>query len=200
VQTVGNTIMAVGKAIGSALEFLGVGSAEQLDKNGKPLTAGPSLPEMPVPPRASPTDRLASDMAAAGAEVPLGVASGIKQTQNAAVDAITGMSRAMQTEFKQINQIHSPSRVFREDGRNIGRGLELGLNDTQPAVASAVLGLTGTARGQAPGGSSAAPSRSVTIGDIHIHGVASDASPLEFAQQFRVELTRVFADLAVEAA
>ena len=75
-----------------------------------------------------------------GLNVVDGVTSGINDNADNAKDAIDDVSNAMQTEFKEKNDIHSPSKVYDEYGMYIVQGLSQGISN------NAVIAITSVAQ------------------------------------------------------
>ncbi|MGN0606694.1 MAG: hypothetical protein ACI4JM_09255 [Oscillospiraceae bacterium] len=75
-----------------------------------------------------------------GLNVVDGVISGINDNADNAKSAIDDVSNAMQTEFKEKNDIHSPSKVYDEYGMYIVQGLSQGISN------NAVIAITSVAQ------------------------------------------------------
>ena len=75
-----------------------------------------------------------------------GIRSGIKRAVSAARDLAQGVKNA----FAGALQIHSPSRVFAEYGRQTAAGYEQGVEGGSDGTQSAVVGMTGSGRTSAP--------------------------------------------------
>jgi hypothetical protein len=76
-----------------------------------------------------------------GSSIVDGIAAGIQAGVQAVVDAATAAAQAAINAAKAIIKPGSPSKVFEELGMSIGQGLEVGMNQTGPAVNAATAGL-----------------------------------------------------------
>lgn len=63
-----------------------------------------------------------------------GVIEGVQDRANLLAAVTKSLAERVNSTFKTVLQIRSPSRVFREHGQNIGEGLEQGLKDSQEGV------------------------------------------------------------------
>lgn len=77
-------------------------------------------------------------LVSAGRNIMDGLRKGITDAAGAVFDKISQLASDVKDKFANLLQIHSPSRVFRGFGRNIGEGLMLGLADVTPDVGLAV--------------------------------------------------------------
>ena len=76
-----------------------------------------------------------------GRQVIDGFLNGLTGAWKAVTDWISGAAEGVSGAFKRILGISSPSKVFMEHGMDIGRGLALGLEKIEPAVAQNVTSL-----------------------------------------------------------
>jgi len=143
--------------------------------------------------------------AALGTSIVQGIAGGIKAGARWVIDAITGLASSAVSAFREKLGIHSPSTVFRLQARaGVGPGIGAGVREGAPAALAAVramgsdmirvgAGEAGTpAAPAARAASSAQPaaSRSVHVGELHVHSAATDASGI--AAQIRESVIALF--------
>ena len=127
-----------------------------------------------------------------------GLIQGIRAAQPgliaAARDAAKGANKAFATE----QQIHSPSRKWREFGRHMGGGLTLGVKDSTPRVEEAV-GAMAEAPAKAP---ARAGGRSVEVHvpvTIEIQGGSSAPTGLDLGL-LRTEVAKIFEGIVLQMA
>lgn len=76
-----------------------------------------------------------------GRDIVTGLATGISDTAGQAIDAIKGLGNSVIDGAKDLFGIHSPSRVFAEQGRYIDEGLAMGIEDHQDLAFNSVENL-----------------------------------------------------------
>lgn len=74
------------------------------------------------------------DLTQIGADIINGLASGITGAWDKVKNATSGIGNGIKNTFTNIFDIHSPSRVMRGMGVNIGEGLQLGMRDTLDSI------------------------------------------------------------------
>lgn len=67
-----------------------------------------------------------------------GIIDGIKSMAGSLYDTVKDVAVKASNSFKSVLGIKSPSRVFREHGKDIGKGLEKGIEDSENGVMSAM--------------------------------------------------------------
>ncbi len=92
-----------------------------------------------------------------GANIVQGLIGGIQSMLGAVRDAIGSLGSSVIGWFKEKLGIHSPSRVFRAAGVNVGEGAALGIGDTQAMVRRAAAGMAAAATVALPGPTLAMP-------------------------------------------
>lgn len=92
-----------------------------------------------------------------GANIVRGLIEGIQSMLGAARDAMGTLGRVLFGKFTGDMQIHSPSRVFRAAGVNVGEGAALGIEDTQALVRRAAAGMAAAAAVALPAPTLAVP-------------------------------------------
>lgn len=73
----------------------------------------------------------------AGKGVDEGVAQGIRESQGEAEDAAKEMANAVELQYREVLQVHSPSKVTEEIGKGVGQGLAKGMQSTIGTIQSA---------------------------------------------------------------
>lgn len=120
-----------------------------------------------------------------------GLVGGIEAGIGRVRSAITNLAAAARGALTDALGIASPSRVFAELGRQIPRGLAVGVEADAPVAQAAVDDMA-----PAPtGGGLSSSTVSVSIGDVHIHGAGGDAR--ELAGSFRDELATALEQLGI---
>jgi tape measure domain-containing protein len=74
------------------------------------------------------------DLYQIGKDIIQGLIDGIKNMSGAVTDTVKGIAGGITDGFKNAMQIQSPSRVMFEAGVDTGKGIELGLESTEPAI------------------------------------------------------------------
>lgn len=109
-----------------------------------------------------------------GTNIARGLIDGMLGNTEDIGDAAAEMVKAAQSGTVDTAQIHSPSRVFRVYGRQMGEGMEGGLDDSAPKVRIASSGMASGAadgaRGGAMGGARGGVTVHVQAGAIQING------------------------------
>ena len=77
-----------------------------------------------------------------GYNIDLGWAQGIWKGSTLVYEAIEGVSENGEWVFKDSNDMHSPSKLYRKDAYNIPLGIALGIADGLPKIDTAMEGLT----------------------------------------------------------
>lgn len=102
----------------------------------------------------------AASFAAMGADFVAGLAQGIWDGLSSVVQAAVGVAKGAVEAVEKTLDMHSPSKVFQKIGRNVGLGMEDGLDASGPGVADATSNMIsipsakggGAAAGGARGG------------------------------------------------
>ncbi len=127
-----------------------------------------------------------------GSQLVTGFVNGIKNGLNRAKEAVRELGRGAIEALRGALDIHSPSRVFAELGRQIPAGVAVGVDAgaarADDSVAS-MLEIPETLGAPAGRGGSV----SVSFGDIHVNGGDS----AEIAANLRDEVARLFEGLAL---
>jgi hypothetical protein len=121
-----------------------------------------------------------------------GLVEGIKSAASGAVDAIGGLAASMRDKFKDVMGIHSPSTVFADFGRNIGRGTAQGVDAEAPRAQRAVEDMV-----HPPQGTFSAVTNN-SSGSITIHNLNVDAGSRSVGVAVRDEVYRVLEGVALE--
>lgn len=124
----------------------------------------------------------------------IGIATGTVQV----VQAVTTMAAATTGALREALQIKSPSRVFAGLGREIPRGLAVGIDAGTEAAEASVANMIDVSTGDTGGGATTVANQqraSVTIGSITIQTAATDAEGL--AKDFGAWLASTFEGLAI---
>ena len=136
-----------------------------------------------------------TDWASLGTSIAGGIVKGLKSGTQWVIDSIKGLGAAAMGAFKSALGIHSPSRVFAKFGLAISEGVGVGVDRGAPGVNRAVGDMVSVpaeaASSPAAGTSSStnSSSRSVSVGEIHIHTTAEKAPAI--AQDIKRELERI---------
>lgn len=136
-----------------------------------------------------------------GGDVAQGFANGIAANDNAVTKATEEMGRkAIQGSADKL-KIHSPSLVFKEQGRNTVKGYDSGVDEEISRGDSAIKRLGAMAPNASGGASKSGGSgASVKIGDlvVHLHfagkGNADEIQRAVSSAEFRAAVTKVFED------
>lgn len=92
-----------------------------------------------------------------GANIVQGLIGGIQSMLGTVREAIGSLGSSVIGWFKERLGIHSPSRVFRAAGVNVGEGAALGMEDTQAMVRRAAAGMAAAAAVALPAPTLATP-------------------------------------------
>lgn len=112
--------------------------------------------------------------------------------------AVSGLAATAVSSLRQALGIHSPSRVFAELGRQVPRGMELGIDRGSEGVGSASDRMAASSAGGGAAGVSRGSSRpSISIGDIHVT-VNGQGDARAIAQGIRDELASLLESVAIE--
>ena len=85
----------------------------------------------------------ATEKATTGGEnVSEGIATGVMNKEQDAVDAIHGVAEKMDADFTKFNGIASPAKLYEDHGKNIDEGLAKGITDSTEKVLSAMRSMT----------------------------------------------------------
>lgn len=139
--------------------------------------------------------RFGADWPKLGRGIVDGIVSGIGGGASALVTQMANLAGTARRAFVGALEIASPSRVFAELGREIPRGVAMGVDAGAPIAMGAVESMVEPA----VGGGAVTNSRSatVTIGELHVHA-GSDSDARGLAEAFRDELARVLEGVRVE--
>lgn len=123
-----------------------------------------------------------------------GLIGGVSARAAAVAASLRGLASNVATTFRDALGIHSPSRVFLEYGRHVAGGLAAGVEAGTPEADRAIGGMVEVP--STGGASSASSTRSVSIGELHVHSQATDAAGI--AQDIRDQLASVLEGLVLE--
>lgn len=139
------------------------------------------------------------DMRAIARNLINGLVTGIITGTVQVVQAVTTMAAATTGALREALQIKSPSRVFAGLGREIPRGLAVGIDAGTEAAEASVANMIDVSTGDvngAGGGAVASQQRaSVTIGSITVQTAATDAAGI--AQDLGAQLASMFEGLVI---
>lgn len=82
-----------------------------------------------------------SEYTTLGRQIPEGIAQGVNNNRDIAINAIRQLGIDMQTEYAKINESHSPSRKYAEEGENIDDGLMVGIDRKKQILLSEMSSL-----------------------------------------------------------
>ena len=139
------------------------------------------------------------DWSSIGTSLVDGLIAGLVASRARVLGAVGQLALDAKTAMVDALGIHSPSRVFANLGVQIPRGLAAGVEAGTPAAQGAVDGLVRVPSASAAGGAagrSGGDTRSVSIGEIHIHATTND--PRELAESFRDQVVRLLEGVAIE--
>ncbi len=126
----------------------------------------------------------------AGKRLVDGFAQGIRNALPTARGAVMGLAGMATGALRSALDIHSPSRVFARLGREIPRGLAVGIESESGAADGAAGDMVAP---RAPRGGSGG---GVTIGEIHVHTNGGDGPSI--AESIREQLVLALRGLATE--
>jgi hypothetical protein len=138
----------------------------------------------------------------AGEAIVQGLLDGIGSLAGKAVGTIFNLGVEMGQRFRAALGIHSPSAVFEEFGRYTALGYAQGVEREQPAVDTALLGLSGTAPGAGGRGGARA---SVTLGpgavtiQVDARGADGEGIVKKLSELMPSALARALEQLGLEA-
>ena len=72
-----------------------------------------------------------------------GLVNGINAKKSAAVEAARSIANAVNDEFRQMEDINSPSKVWHKYGSYLVEGLSIGVTDTIPKAENSISSLAG---------------------------------------------------------
>ncbi len=133
------------------------------------------------------------DWAELGTSLINGLVRGLEAGRDLVINTVRGIADSATAALEGALGIASPSRVFAELGRQIPAGLAVGIEAEAATAESAVDDMAPTGISAAGSGSS----MSISVGDIHISGVAGD-DPGAVAGAIRDELVRMLEELGVQ--
>jgi hypothetical protein len=132
-----------------------------------------------------------------GEAIVRGIVDGIEGGAKWVISAVERLGAATWKAFKEKLQIHSPSRLFRVGGMQVGAGVALGLQDAHPRVETAATRLLGTPAevandvpARTAGGTGGFGRSSVTIHapvDLHVHADGSASEDIAAAARRAIE-------------
>jgi division protein CdvB (Snf7/Vps24/ESCRT-III family) len=117
-----------------------------------------------------------------GKAIVMGIIEGIKSDFDAAKNAVKGLGSNLKTWFQEALGIHSPSTVFRVQGRQLPRGAALGIQDDQSKPRMAVQNMVTPAAMNQAGASGAAMRSNRTSIDVGGITISTTASKFEGVQ------------------
>jgi len=126
-----------------------------------------------------------SSLKQVGIDAGQGLLDGLSSMEGALNNKAKSIANSIKNAIQSALDIHSPSRVMRGFGVNIGQGLILGMDDTVNKVAGAAQRLASTVEGNISGSSTSTidKSRSYTHGDTHIHVHGNNLTASEIARK-----------------
>lgn len=140
-----------------------------------------------------------------GVNIVKGIAQGITGGARWVFDAISNLGNAAVDKFKSVFNMHSPSRLMREEGINIPRGAAQGIDDGIPEITRAVGRSREAAEEFAPKPAAEAPARAgssggvaaggVTIGNLVLQSNATDQKAI--VDDFLAQLVQKLQDAAL---
>ena len=95
--------------------------------------------------------------------------------------------------FRETLGIHSPSRVFAEQGRFVAAGAAQGIDEGAPSVQAAADRMAPVPSGKALGGGNTS---TIQVGDIIINTAATDAKGI--AEELETHLARLLEGVALQ--
>ena len=78
-----------------------------------------------------------------GSNMIQGLVNGINAKKSAAVEAVRSLANAMNTEYQKIQDMHSPSKLWKSFGEYLVEGLSIGVTDTIPKAENSISSLAG---------------------------------------------------------
>ncbi len=130
-----------------------------------------------------------------------GLVGGLMGRASEAWKAVTTIGTGMTEALRTALDIRSPSRVFAELGRQIPRGLAVGVEAEASVSTSAIDGLTNVPQGGAvgaTGGRSGVGAVYVSIDGINVTVGTSEQAPTNIADRIREEVERALLGVLVE--
>lgn len=129
-----------------------------------------------------------------------GIVMGIITGTVRVVAAVTTMAEATTGALRDALQIKSPSRVFAGLGREIPRGLAVGVRAGEDTARASIANMIDATTGDlsvAGGGAASAPSSrtAISIGDVYITSAATDSAGI--AQDIRAALAEALEGVAL---
>lgn len=138
------------------------------------------------------------DWAALGMSIVQGIANGVTGAANWLKDAIVGLGGKALGWFKNALGIHSPSAVFKYQGRFIPMGMAEGIRSGTPDVRRATNEMVSIPRGESSSGSSVLNhlgGGTVHIDQLHVHGAGD--KPADFAASVKQEIERILEGVSI---
>jgi hypothetical protein len=130
----------------------------------------------------------ADDWVALGKAIVQGLVKGILGAFSFHNEALFGMGKMIKKAFTDDLQIHSPSRVFAEYGRNTVEGYAQGVERSSSRAESAVSNMV-----PAPSASSGGRGGPISV-EVNIHGAPTDNAEAMSSPQFLAQLTHAIRD------
>jgi hypothetical protein len=126
----------------------------------------------------------------AGTKAARGFLTGLKAQEKALQASMRRIAEGLAAAIRRALKIHSPSRVTMEIGRQVGRGLALGLVQSHRQVAGAARSMASAAiPGRGPAGGGAGFSQQVTIVQRPGEDPRALADRMSFATRHRLATT-----------
>lgn len=125
-----------------------------------------------------------------------GLIAGITNAWSALKSKISDLGSSISKTFRGVLKIESPSKVFESDGRNIVRGVGVGIDKEKPSAESKAGGMLDNVQKKA-GGSSAGGS---VVVNVTINGGGSDKSDMRspaFLESLKEAITNALLDAGV---
>lgn len=135
-----------------------------------------------------------------GLDVINGILAGLTAGWEALKTGITSLGNSISDQFKSVLGIASPSKVFAELGKQLPKGLEVGIRAEQPSVERAVEQMVPVSMNSVPRAQSAAPTITISAPiSINSNGnIEQDVASLE--AQLTAALSRVAQQLGAAVA
>jgi hypothetical protein len=126
-----------------------------------------------------------------GGQLVTGLINGIRNGIGRAKEAVRELGRGAISTLREVLDIHSPSRVFAQLGRQIPAGVSVGVDSGAEGANASVANMVDVPGSLGGGGARGAVS--ISIGDVHVNG----GNSAEIAENLRDELARVLEGLAL---
>lgn len=132
-----------------------------------------------------------------GKNIATGTAEGVRASSGEAVKAVQEMTAKMNAAAAAGLEAHSPSKLFKRLGFTAPQGLALGIRAGTPLAERAVDSMIPNVPALDADFSrvSSSNSRSISIGELHVHASGKDAP--SFGQSVKQELNRILEEVSI---